>query len=54
MLELSWMGKETIELESGETRTFWEDNDIIIMRARAEKDGLVVGFGECECTLVDN
>ncbi len=34
-LELSWLGKNPINLESGETRTFWEDHDEIIMKGVA-------------------
>ena len=29
------MGKNKLSLDSGEERTFWEDNDTIILRARA-------------------
>lgn len=52
LLELSWMGKEEIKLESGETRKFWEDGDTIILRGKAEKEGIIVGFGECSAKLV--
>lgn len=51
-LELSWLGKEKIKLENGEERTFWEDGDRIVMRGRAEKDGLIIGFGECSALLL--
>ena len=51
-LELSWMGKEEIKLDSGETRKFWEDGDTIILRGKAEKDGKIVGFGECVTKLI--
>jgi len=47
MLELSWGGKETLELKNGKTRTFIEDGDTITIRAWCEKDGKRVGFGEC-------
>ena len=47
MLELSWGGKETIELNNGKTRTFIDDGDTITIRAWCEKDGKRVGFGEC-------
>ncbi|MGB0522312.1 MAG: fumarylacetoacetase [Flammeovirgaceae bacterium] len=46
MLELSWAGKNDIELEKGGTRKFIEDNDTVIMRGYCEKDGLRIGFGE--------
>ena len=48
MLERTWKGSEPITLdETGETRTFLEDGDVVTMRAFAEKDGLRIGFGEC-------
>jgi len=47
MLELSWRGSNPILLaETGETRTFLEDGDTVIMRAWAQGDGYRIGFGE--------
>jgi len=46
MLEISWGGTKPITLKDGSTRTFIEDNDTVIMRGFAEKDGIKVGFGE--------
>ena len=46
MLELTWRGSEPIKLSNGEERKFINDNDSIIMRGFAEKDGLRIGFGE--------
>ena len=46
MLELSWAGSTPISLENGDTRTFIEDFDTVVMRGYAEKDGVRVGFGE--------
>ena len=51
LLELAWRGTEPLELASGETRTFLEDGDEVVMRAWCEKDGLRVGFGECRGTV---
>lgn len=51
MLELSWRGQEPIELPSGETRTFLEDGDRVVMRGYAEGDGYRVGFGTAEGTV---
>jgi len=51
LLELAWRGTEPLELPSGETRTFLEDGDEVVMRAWCEKDGLRVGFGECRGTV---
>jgi len=52
MLELSWNGKKTLTLESGEERTFLEDGDTVIMKGYAEKDGVRVGFGEVRSKLL--
>ncbi len=46
MLELAWKGTKPIEMPDGSTRTFIEDGDIVRMRARAEKGGVRIGFGE--------
>lgn len=46
LLELSWGGKNPIELKDGSSRTFLEDGDTVIMRAFCEKEGLRIGFGE--------
>ncbi len=47
MLELTWRGARPIKLNDGTERKFINDNDTIIMRGYAEKDGVRVGFGEC-------
>jgi len=48
LLEISRGGKEPITLPSGETRSFLEDGDELILTARAQADGAVsIGFGEC-------
>ena len=48
LLELSEGGKRPIELPGGETRTFLEDGDEIVMRAHAVREGYrSIGFGEC-------
>jgi fumarylacetoacetase len=52
MLELSWSGKRSIALKNGQERKFLKDNDTIIMKAFAEKDGLRIGFGECETKIL--
>ena len=46
MLELTWRGTKPLKLKNGEERKFIEDNDTIIMKGFAEKDGMRVGFGE--------
>ncbi|ESQ94482.1 fumarylacetoacetase [Asticcacaulis benevestitus] len=48
LLELSEGGKKPVILPSNESRTFLEDHDELILRARAEADGFVsIGFGDC-------
>ncbi|HEX8757005.1 MAG TPA: fumarylacetoacetase [Steroidobacteraceae bacterium] len=47
LLELTEGGKRPLRLESGETRTFVEDGDRVIMRGWCERPGRArVGFGE--------
>jgi len=46
MLELSWQGTKPIQMPDGNERKFIMDNDTIIMKGFAEKDGLRIGFGE--------
>lgn len=46
MLEISWRGTKPVQLSDGTERKFINDNDTVIMRGHAEKDGIRVGFGE--------
>ncbi len=47
LLELSWGGKEPLDLAQGGTRTFIEDGDRLTLRGHAQGDGYRIGFGEC-------
>jgi fumarylacetoacetase len=48
MLELSEGGKNPLTLSNGETRSFLEDGDEVIMTAHAVREGYrTIGFGEC-------
>ena len=48
LLELSVGGKQPLLLPNGERRTFLEDGDAVILRARCERGGAAaLGFGEC-------
>ena len=47
LLELSWSGKEPLELPGGITRSFLEDGDTLTLRGAAKGEGYRVGFGEC-------
>jgi len=53
LLELSLGGKQAIMLANGETRTFLQDGDTVVLRAYAERPGARrIGFGECRGTLL--
>lgn len=52
LMEISRNGTSAIELASGESRTFLEDGDEVIMTAYAEAEGFVrIGFGECRARI---
>jgi fumarylacetoacetase len=52
LLELTWRGAEPLTLPTGETRSFLENGDEVIMRGYAEREGAVrIGFGECRGTV---
>lgn len=47
MLELTWKGERPLLLEeTGETRTFLEDGDVVTLTAFAQGEGFRIGFGE--------
>ena len=53
LLELSAGGKQPIALSSGETRTFLEDGDTVILKGYCERPGARrIGFGECRGTVL--
>ena len=53
LLEVTLGGKEVIEFPNGETRTFLEDGDEIVMRAWCQNEGAVrIGFGECRSIIL--
>ncbi len=47
LLELSWGGKEPLTLDSGETRTFLEDGDTVVLKGKSRGKGYNIGFGSC-------
>ncbi|WP_207539394.1 fumarylacetoacetase [Sabulicella rubraurantiaca] len=48
LLEVTSGGREPLTLASGETRTFLQDGDEIVLAARARREGTVsIGFGPC-------
>ena len=53
LIETTQGGREPVMLPSGETRTFLEDGDEVIMYARCRRDGFApIGFGECRATIL--
>ena len=48
LAEITSRGTHPMTLSSGETRSWLEDGDEVIFRARAEREGFTpIGFGEC-------
>lgn len=52
MLEITWGGRDDIELPNGEKRKFIQDGDSIVMTGWAVRKGKKIGFGECEGTVL--
>ncbi len=53
LIEMTRGGRQPITLPDGEQRTFLEDGDTVIFRARCEKPGAAsIGFGEVVGTIV--
>lgn len=53
LLELTTKGVPTIQLPTGETRTFLEDGDEIILRGYCKREGAArIGLGECRGTIL--
>ncbi|KIZ33028.1 MULTISPECIES: fumarylacetoacetase [Rhodopseudomonas] len=52
LLEISWNGAEPFELPSGETRSFLEDGDSLVMRGWCQGEGYRIGFGDVEGTIL--
>lgn len=52
LLELSQGGKQAIVLSNGETRTFLQDGDTLILKAHAQRESARrIGLGECRGTV---
>lgn len=47
LLELSWGGKEPLTLSNGDTRSFIEDGDTLILHGAAQGQDYTIGFGDC-------
>jgi fumarylacetoacetase len=53
LLELTWRGTEPLSLPNGESRTFLENGDEVILRGYAEREGARrIGLGECRGRIV--
>jgi fumarylacetoacetase len=53
MLELCWKGTKPLTMhETGETRTWLQDGDTLILSGYCQGDGYRVGFGECRGTVL--
>lgn len=53
LMELSFNGREPVQLANGETRAMLEDGDTVILRAWGEREGFVrIGLGECRGTVL--
>ncbi len=53
LMELSAGGKRPLTLSNGETRTWLEDGDTVILRGYCQREGFRrIGFGECRGTVL--
>ena len=53
LIELTLGGKQPVQLPNGETRTFLQDGDAVVLRGWCEKPGAArVGLGECWGTVL--
>ena len=52
LLELSWGGKEPLELAQGGMRSFVDDGDRMTLKGTAKGDGYAIGFGDCTGRLL--
>jgi fumarylacetoacetase len=53
LMELTWRGSEPVSLPNGESRTFLQDGDELIIRGSCSAEGAArIGFGECRGVVV--
>ena len=53
LLELTQGGKQAIRLSNGETRSFLEDGDTVILRGTCQRNVFRrIGLGECRGTVL--
>jgi len=53
MLEICWKGTKPVDMPDGTQRKFIEDGDTVVMRGWCERDGIRIGFGECDGMIVE-
>lgn len=52
LIELSQSGRTPVDIGDGETRSFVEDGDVVILRGWCEREGFAtIGFGECRAEV---
>ncbi len=52
MLELSWGGKNPVQMNDGSERKFINDNDTVVLKGFCENQYVRIGFGECSSKLL--
>ena len=52
MLELSWGGKNPVQMNDGTERKFINDNDTVVLRGFCENNSIRLGFGACSSKLL--
>lgn len=52
MLEITWRGTKPVLMTDGSERRFINNGDTVKMRGWAEKEGVRVGFGPCDGTIL--
>lgn len=52
MLELTWNGQKPLHMPNSTERKFIEDNDTVLIKGFAERDGVRIGFGECKAKIL--
>ena len=52
MLELAWMGSKPLALKGGQTRTFIDDLDTVVLKGYCKNAELRIGFGEVRSQLL--
>jgi len=54
MLEICWKGTKPVTMPDGTERKFILDGDTVAMRGWCEKEGIRIGFGECDGKITAN